>query len=95
MVAPGVTVRWANVTSSRVPGREVVSRRIRPRRRPGPDFLHRHHHGRLVAARAGLTWADTADEGLVDLDDAGEEIPLRSGRTMARRSLCIQAHAVS
>ncbi|MBB6404740.1 hypothetical protein HNP00_002056 [Arthrobacter sp. AZCC_0090] len=47
----------------------------------------------FVGAETGRTAGHPADEALVDLDQPGEHLAV--GPTMARRSLCIHAHAVS
>jgi len=59
----------------------------------GSGLLRCDHDGDFVAAIAQFSCAHASHERLVDLDASAEAS--RSGRTIARRSLCIQAQAVS
>src|SRR5512135_541225 len=72
---PGSTVVQANSTSCRVPGRLATANLTRPSRRD-PTRSTATCTGTLPRTGTELTWADTPQEGLVELDDSVQAVPV-------------------
>src|SRR5665647_2064379 len=92
IVDPGAMVRCANSTNAAEPASGETSIRTLPSLRPGIDSTA------TIAAVLSLTPPALPRVSLPMNTSSSSTTPdswSRSGRTMARRSLCIHAHAVS